>query len=266
MLVHDSGFGGFSVQCGKDLVAGQWNATEVQASSTLREMLAVKYVLLSLIDKLSGCSIKWFTDNQNVPKIISCGSGKDHLQQEALSIFNLCCTNNISIEMEWIPRSQNEQADFLSRIYDPDDWGLSQHIFTRIDQIWGPHTIDQFAKHLNNKLQRFNSRLWNPGSEDIDAFVLDWSGENNYVCPPISLIPRVILHMRNCKVTGTLLVPHWPSAPYWPMVTADGKSFREFVIAWMDLPTSLCARSLQQYVWVGGSLVQNACLKDPILG
>ena len=142
MLVHDSGFGGFSVQCGKDLVAGQYNATEMQASSTLREMLAVKYVLLSLIDKLSGCSIKWFTDNQNVLKIISCGSGKDHLQQEVLSIFNLCCANNISIEMEWIPRSQNEQSDFLSRFYDPDDWGLSQHIFTRIDQIWGPHTID----------------------------------------------------------------------------------------------------------------------------
>ena len=140
--------------------------------------------------------------------------------------------------MEWIPRSRNEQADFLSHIYDSDDWGLSQHIFTIIDQIWGPHSIDRFANHLNNKLQRFNSRFWNPGSEDIDAFVLDWSGENNYVCPPISLIPRVILHMRNCKAVGTLIVPHWPSAPYWLMVTADGKGFREFVVvAWMDLPT-----------------------------
>ena len=56
----DSGFGGFSVQCGKNLVAGRWNATEMQASSTLKEILAVKYVLLSLIDKLSDCSIKWF--------------------------------------------------------------------------------------------------------------------------------------------------------------------------------------------------------------
>ena len=44
--------------------------------------------------------------------------------------------------MEWIPRSKNEQADFLRRIYDPDDWDLSQHFFTRIYQIWGPHTID----------------------------------------------------------------------------------------------------------------------------
>ena len=71
--------GDFSVQCGNDLVAGQWNATEMQASSTLREMLAVKCFLLSFIDKLSRCSIKWFRDNQNVLKTISCGSGRDHL-------------------------------------------------------------------------------------------------------------------------------------------------------------------------------------------
>ena len=42
--------GDFSLQCGKDLVAGQWNATEMQASSTLREMLAIKCFLLSFID------------------------------------------------------------------------------------------------------------------------------------------------------------------------------------------------------------------------
>lgn len=163
-----------------------------------------------LIDKLLGCSIKWFTDNQNVPRIISNGSSKEHLQKEALDISNLCCFHNISVEMEWIPRSQNDQADFLSRICDSDDWGLSEQTFSKIDQIWGPHSIDRFANHLNLKLPRFNSRFWNPGSEDIDAFVLDWSGENNYVCPPICLIPRVLLHMRNCKATGTLIVPHWP--------------------------------------------------------
>lgn len=206
----DTGFGGYSIQCGRDLVSGQWSPNEKQTSSTLREILAVKYVLLSLIDKLSGCSIKWFTDNQNVPRIISNGSSKEHLQKEALDISNLCCFHNISVEMEWIPRSQNDQADFLSRICDSDDWGLSEQTFSKIDQIWGPHSIDRFANHLNLKLPRFNSRFWNLDSEDIDAFVLDWSGENNYVCPPICLIPRVLLHMRNCKATGTLIVPHWP--------------------------------------------------------
>ena len=90
----------------------------------MREILAVKFVLLSLLDQLSGLTVEWFADNQNVPQIVSSGSSKGHLQSEALSIFNICCSRGISIEMEWIPRTQNDKADFLSRICEFDDWGL----------------------------------------------------------------------------------------------------------------------------------------------
>ena len=172
----DSGFGGYFVQCGVDLVPSVWSEGQMHSSSTLREILAVKFVLLSLVNQLSGMTVKWFTDNQNVPRIISSGSSKGHLQSEALSIFNICCNHGISIEMEWIPRSQNDRADYLSRIYDADDWGLSPLSFHRIDLAWGPHSIDRFANHLNAKLPRFNSRFWNPGAEGIDAFVVDWAG------------------------------------------------------------------------------------------
>ena len=132
--------------------------------------------------------------------------------------------------MEWIPRSQNDQADFLSRIYDPDDWGLSWDTFQNIDIVWGPHSFDRFANYLNAKLPRFNSRFWNLGS--------DWAGENNYVCSPICcLTPRVLLHMRICKASGTLIVPLWHSAPFWPMISAGGDKFSDFVVDWMDLPS-----------------------------
>ena len=99
----DSGFGGYFVQCGLDLVSGVWSHEEMRTSSTFREILAVKFVLLSLVNQLSGLTVKWFTDNQNVPRIISSRSSEEHLQSEALSIFNICCSHGISIEMEWIP-------------------------------------------------------------------------------------------------------------------------------------------------------------------
>ena len=70
------------------------------------------------------------------------------------------------------------------------------------------HSIDRFANYLNAKLPRFNSRFWNPGSEGIDSFVMDWARENNFVCLPVCL---VLLHMRNCKASGTLIVPAWHS-------------------------------------------------------
>ena len=67
-------------------------------------------------------------------------------------------------------------ADFLSRIYDVDDWGLSPYSFHRINWsnlTWCPHSIDHFANYLKGKLRRFNSRFWNPGVEGIEAFVMD---------------------------------------------------------------------------------------------
>ena len=137
----DTGFGGYFVQCGQDLVSGTWFDKEMRTSSTLREILAVKFVLLSLLDQLSGLTVKWFTDNQNVPRIVSSGSSKGDLQSEALSIFNICCSRGISIEMEWIPRTQNDKADFLSRICDSDDWGLSWNTFQNIDLVWGAHPL-----------------------------------------------------------------------------------------------------------------------------
>ena len=91
----DSGFGGYLVQCGKERVSGSWTVDQMSGSSTLRKILAVIFVLFSLVSKLSGSSIKWFTDNQNALLILTCGSGKTLLQSEALDIYHICVNNGI---------------------------------------------------------------------------------------------------------------------------------------------------------------------------
>ena len=106
--------------------------------------------------------------------------------------------------------------------------------FRGTHSVWGPHSIDRFASYLNAKLPRVNSKFWNPGLEGIDSFVMDWAGEKHFVCPPDSLIPRVLLHMRNCKASGILIVPLWPSDSFWPMGCVDGVSFSDFIINWID--------------------------------
>ena len=104
---NDTGFGGYLVKCGKHEVAGSWDIHQLSFSSTLKELLAVKYVLISLIDKLSGFSVKWFTENKNVALILNIGSKKPHLQHEILQIFNICYPRSIGIDIEWIPRTKN---------------------------------------------------------------------------------------------------------------------------------------------------------------
>jgi len=83
---------------------------------------------------------------------------------------------------------------------------------------WGQHTVDWFGSFHNSQLPGFNSRCWNPGSESVDAFTVNWAGETNWLHPPISLIPSVICHAQVCKAKGSLIVSMWPSAPFWPLV------------------------------------------------
>ena len=174
--------------------------------------------------------MKWFSDNQGIISIVAKGSMKTDLQEYALKIYNICLQKNIRLEMEWIPRSLNEKADYISNIVDYDDWGVTQIFFEKIDKIWGKHTFDRFASFENRKICRFNSKFWTPGSLGVDAFTFNWKGENNWLVPPIYLIPRVIEQLRANKAVGTLVVPKWRSAAFWPMIINKCGYFRSFVV------------------------------------
>ena len=44
------------------------------------------------------------------------------------------------------------------------------------------------------------------------------------------LVPRVIRHAQACGAVGTLVVPCWLSAPFWPILCPDGKFFDDFIV------------------------------------
>ena len=235
----DTGYGGYIVELGPNVAAqGTWNEIEVSQSSAMRELIAVRNVLQSFSSKISGLTVKWFTDNQNVARIQEVGSGKRHLQNEALNIFYICSSSGITIEPAWIPRSENDRADYFSRIVDKDDWLINPSIFRWPDYMWEPHSIDRFADEHNHQLPRFDSKFWNPKCEAMDAFVRSWDYENTWLCPPFYLIPRVIRHMQSCRAKGSLVVPLWRSALFWPLIAPDGVHFASFIINWVELPRS----------------------------
>ena len=99
-----------------------------------------------------------------------------------------------------------------------------------------PHIVDWFADAQNHQLARFNSHYWNPGSEVVDAFMCDWSGEINWWCPPLYLVHRLLGHAQETGAVGTLVVPQWCSALYWPLLFPDGKHPAKFVKEVMVLP------------------------------
>jgi hypothetical protein len=142
----------------------------------------------------------------------------------------------ISLEMQWIPRDLNARADEISRILDYDDYSINDYVFHDIDAMWGPHTFDRFACHYNAKLDLFNSKFYQPGSSGVNAFSQYWSRHNNWLCPPVYLTSKVIQHLKVYKARGTLIVPKWKSAHFWPLLCSDGMHFNSFVPEWIVLP------------------------------
>ena len=65
--------------------------------------------------------------------------------------------------------------------------------------------------------------------------------KNSWLFPPPSIVSRVIKHLSFSKADATLVVPFWPSAPWWPCLTYDGLTFRPEVIDLMviDLQPSM---------------------------
>jgi hypothetical protein len=228
----DSGYGGYSVEVGPQFAQGCWSEHESKLSSTWRELKAVYQVLRSLAPKLSGHTVKWFSDNQNVTRIVHAGSRKPHLQDGAMAIFEVCFQYNIKLDMEWIPRSKNEIADYISRIQDYDDWMIDPTYFMSIDMVWGPHTLDCFASACNNQIAKFHSRFLCPGTEAVDTFTVNWEGEVCWLVPPLYLVCRALRHAELCSAKGTLAVPFWKSAVYWPLLCHDGVHLAPFVHSW----------------------------------
>ena len=149
-------------------------------------------------------------------RIVLNGSKKPALQQEPLAIFDISVKGRICLEPEWIPRAENQIADYISRIVNHDNWMLNPLLFRELDSLWGPHTVDRFADGYNCQLPHFNSCYWCPGSEAIDSFTCDWGNENNWWCPPLFLVPCLLKHASTCRATGTLIVLKWPSTPFSP--------------------------------------------------
>ena len=222
--------GGYIVQRLSSVLAqGSFTPKEKLTSSTYRELLAVKFVLQSVGVHLKNETVQWFSDNINVSRIIEVGSRRPHLHKLAIEIFDICMCFNIKLQPSWIPREQNETADFLSKIKDTDSWGVDNETFDFIQRNFEKFTVDRFSDDLNKKLSNFNSKYHCPNTSGVNAFTYNWSGHFNWLCPPISMIGDAIKHLKLCHARGVLFVPMWPSSYFWPLLVAESNHFNDFV-------------------------------------
>lgn len=214
-----------------------------------KELLAVKYALLSCPRQLLGKSIQLLTDNITTLFYINRMGGRNRrLSQLAAEIFDISrtmppvpvpeqkvkmCTQQTkflekhvlltgqfqfgtTIFATHLPGKDNVIADWESRKgQHVSDWKLHPHVFDQVQRHWGPHSIDLFATAENKQLSRFASWQPNPGTTWVDAMQHSWVNENGWANPPFSLISRILQKVTREGSTVTLVAPLWPAQPWF---------------------------------------------------
>ena len=206
-----------------------FSSEEKKASSTERELLALKYIYATDISwAWKGLRILHLTDNRGVEAITHIGSSKPHLQNLALEVFKGCKDKGIHLEVQWRPRDNYllAHADRGSKSFDASSFSLDGESFCAMMEYFPevPIDVDGMAEWWNRKSSFYFSR-----DEDIHAagtnffaqeINLNWSV---YIFPPAGLIVSVILHLAHFKSNGLIIIPAWPSASFWLRIAPDGR-------------------------------------------
>ena len=79
--------------------------------------------------------------------------------------------------------------------------------------------IDLFASRINYKCKKYVSYQPDPGAYAVDAFHLPWKDFCFYAFLPFCIIQKVLRKVTVDQATSILVVPLWPTQPWWPLLT-----------------------------------------------
>jgi hypothetical protein len=169
-------------------LAGTVTKTE-KDSSTLREIMAVKEALEKGKEILKGNRVEVRIDSQALSHILKKeNSKKTEINDYMKAIWENCRKEKIDLEIKWIPREENKEADALSRVFQ------------------SPSTEEQ--KEIEKIAERNGIKTCRAAE----------SGKYLMLKPDQNYIPKAIKIVQVMKQEVALIVPEWRSALWWPMI------------------------------------------------
>lgn len=217
---------GYGGRFSEETVQGVWGELEVNNSINWKELSAVERILQKFSTKISDKSILIRSDNSTTVAYLNNGGGRVHaLNSISRNIWTICVNCRCNLFAEWVSGENNQEADFLSRIFEWNNFRMSVEFFSFINMTWGPFTVDRMASHLNHQLPRYNSKSFDSNAEATDCFTQSWAGEMNWVFPDFNLISNVLQHMKSCGAVGAVVIPKWESQSWWPIVLNCAKDW-----------------------------------------
>ena len=226
-ISSDASLTGWGAFCNGVSTHGLWTEKEKRFSINYLELLAAFFAIKCFASQLSNSEILLRIDNTSAISYINKAGGIQfpHLSELSRNIWKWCEERKLWIFASYIPSGKNVEADTASRLLNIDtEWELNNTNFEIINKKFGPFTIDLFASRLNKKCNRFCSRFPHPDATVVDAFTMSWKGEKFYAFPPFALILRILRKIIINKAEGVLVVPLWPSQPWYPLFNSLLKS------------------------------------------
>ena len=208
------------------------NHDPAKESSYLRELRAVLAGLQSLCSELApGTTILLHMDAQSAYYNLGDGAGaKDPTASEVLrEIWVWLAERQLHCAVRWVPREQNEWADFASKQLLTGDWQLRPSVFDQVCRHFNfVAKVDMFASADSHQdVPKWFSRWAAPGSAG-DARGADWESfaEGIYAFPPPHMLEFTIRRAHQAKAILLLVAPSY-SVAMWRRWLKPGPTGRE---------------------------------------
>lgn len=219
-IFSDASLTGWGIYCEGNSSHGHWSEEERKMPINFLELKAAFFGLKCFANHLRDKNILLRIDNTTAIAYINKMGGVryEHLNILCQEIWHWCEKHKIYIFASYIKSAENKEADISSRIIKIEtEWELNHKYFQQVLQIFSEPEIDIFASRINRKCEKFVSWFRDPEAWKVDAFTLDWSPLKFYAFPPFSLILRTLQKIITDKAEGIVIIPNWPSQPWYPL-------------------------------------------------
>lgn len=220
VIYSDASTTGWGAACEEKRASGMWSDSERSRHINYLEILAAFFGLKIFAKSCYNCQILLRIDNTTAISYINRMGGIQfpHLTEVTKQIWQWCERRKIILSASYISSADNNIADAESRRVHPDiEWELSDHAFNRITKHFGIPEIDIFASRLNTKCKKYISWHRDPDAYVVDAFTISWKKFFFYGFPPFSIILKTLRKIENDHAEGIIVVPHWPTQPWFPL-------------------------------------------------